>query len=116
ERLDQLGRVPREPCTKADTPGAGPVLEPADRPVELSTDLGRNERHVFQVVTRLLLPCRIAVLQEPLVVEDLDFDFVPAPAYDRTGVKLVHDDRMVFFAHLLRNFLTGDPDGLSAIL
>ena len=41
------GRVPREPGAKADTAGAGPVLEPTDRPVELGADLGRHERHVL---------------------------------------------------------------------
>ncbi len=38
----------------------------------------------------LVLPPRVAVFQEPLVVEDLHLHLVTAPADDRAVIELVH--------------------------
>ena len=115
ERFDELCRVPREPGAKADPPGACPVLEPVHGAVELKPDFRGDQCHISQVVADLLLPCGVAVFQEPLVMQDLDFYLVPAPADDRAGVKLVHDLRVVLFDHESGNFVACNPYGFSAV-
>ncbi len=90
ERLKEPGRVPGNFRTQPDPAGAGPVLQPVHGPFELGPDLGRNQLDPWQVLVDLLLPDRIAVLQEPLVVQDLHIDPAAAPADHRPVVELVH--------------------------
>ncbi len=97
-------------------PGAGPVLQPVDRPDELRPDLGRDERHPLELGLHLLLPARVAVLQEPLVVQDLHKDPPTAPADHLPVIELVHRDRAVAFHHQRRHIIPGLADRLSAVV
>ena len=90
---NQLGRVPREAGAEADPQGAGPVLEPVDRAVELEPDLGGYSVMSFRWSETCCFQAGSLYSQEPLVVEDLDFDPVAAAADDRADVELVHDLR-----------------------
>ena len=115
ERFDELCCVPWEPGAKTDPPGACPVLEPVHCPVKLKTNFRRDQRHIPKVVADLLFPCMVAVFQEPLVMQDLDFNSVATATDDRPGVKFVHDLRTVFFDHERCNIIACYAYGFSPI-
>ena len=116
ERLDYPGRVPGQFRPESNTAGAGPVLQPVDRPVKLVPDLGRDKCHLLKLGLHLLLPAGVAVLQEPLVMEDLHVDPAAAPADHLTVIKVVHRDGAVALQHQRRHIVPGLPNRLSAVL
>ena len=62
---------------------ACPVFEPVHGTVKFKPDFRRHQCHIPKVVADLLFPCRVAVFQEPLVMQDLDFNFVATATDDR---------------------------------